>query len=309
MNTIKLPKDKFRPLLAPQESPQTYPAFFEELVFPLLCSPKYDGVRCMVRESVCLSRTGKLLPSLQVQDDFWRFEHFDGELVEGNPTDNNVYNRTQSHVMSYEKPGDVRFYVFDYIHPSYLDKAFHERLDILEEIWPSNELNLFLVEQKYIDNIEELFEYEEKCLEEGFEGIMMRNPVAHYKQGRATFKNQIIWKLKRFQDDEGLIIGFEEGSINNNIQERDELGYAKRSVSKKGLLPASTVGRFIVLYDDEEISVSPGTFTHRERELIWNNREQYLGSWLKFRFMKYGMKDKPRYPRALGIRDDGDMIL
>jgi DNA ligase 1 len=306
---ITIPKDGFRPLLAPQESPQTFPGFFEGLTFPLLCSPKFDGIRCLVRNGVCLSRTGKIIPSVQVQAEFWRFEHFDGELVEGDPTSANVYNRTQSHVMSYEKPGDIKFHVFDYIHPRYLDEPFHKRLDMIQNIWPENVDNMFFVEHEYVDSLDDLLEYEELCLKRGFEGIMLRNPVAEYKRGRATYKQQIIWKLKRFQDAEAKIIGFEEGQLNENYQEKDELGYAKRSTRKEGMVPSGTLGRFIVNFDGEELSVAPGTFSHPERQMIWNNQEQFLGNWLKFRYMKYGMKDKPRHPRALGMRDDGDMIL
>ena len=54
---------------------------------------------------------------------------------------------------------------------------------------------------------------------------MMRNPIAPYKQGRGTFREGIIYKLKRFEDSEAVIIGFVEQMTNQNVLEKDELGY------------------------------------------------------------------------------------
>jgi DNA ligase-1 len=293
----------FRPLLAPGEDPLRYPNYFKELRYPLLCSPKYDGIRCLIKGGVALSRTGKMLPSYQVQEEFGKYEDFDGELIEG-AIDSNVYNRTQSHVMSESKPGDLAFYVFDYTHPDYLYQPFFERLDILRR------LNLIghvrLVEQQLVEDEEELIEYENYCLTMGFEGIMMRSPISPYKNGRATWREGIIYKLKRFQEDEAQIIGFEEQYTNTNALEVDELGYAKRSYEKNGMVPADTLGKFIVKYKDQELVVAPGQFTHDERKFVWKFQDTFKYKYLKFRFMTYGMKDLPRFPRAVGFRDEMD---
>lgn len=107
-----------RPLLAPSQTPSNYPDFWKKLKYPLLGSPKLDGIRCIVDgQGHTRSRTWKFIPSLQVATMFGDVPWLDGELIEGNWTDYNVYNRTNSHVMSENKPGDMRFYVFDYAHP------------------------------------------------------------------------------------------------------------------------------------------------------------------------------------------------
>ena len=298
----------FKPLLAPGEDPKSFPDYFKKIQYPLLCSPKYDGIRCTVKSGACLSRTGKMLPSFQVQEMFSHLKDLDGEIIEGNPTDFDVYNRTQSHVMSEDKPGDLKYFVFDYTHPDFLLKPFYERLEEVERILKQYDReDLILVEHKYIETYDELIEYENNCLEAGFEGIMMRNPVAHYKQGRGTFREGIIYKLKRFQDAEGQVIGFVEQMTNNNELEKDELGYAKRSQAKDGLSPADTLGRFIILYEGQEIDVAPGNFTHAERKFVWDHRDVFMNKFLKFRFFAHGIKDKPRFPRAIGFRDEMDM--
>lgn len=297
----------FKPLLAPGEDPKKFPDYFKKLQYPLLASPKYDGIRCIIKSNAAMSRTFKMLPSYQVQEMFGRLSHLDGEIIEGNPTDFDVYNRTQSHVMSEDKPGDIKFYVFDYSHPDWLARSYYERLDRAREIVNALDETVELIEHQYIENYDELIAYENAVLEQGFEGIMMRNPVAHYKQGRATFREGIIYKLKRFQDDEGVIIGFEEQMTNTNDLETDELGYAKRSYKKEGMVSAGTLGKFIILYGDQEITVAPGQFTHEQRKEIWENQGKYIHRLLKFRFFAHGVKDKPRFPRAIGFRDRMDV--
>ena len=157
------------------------------------------------------------------------------------------------------------------------------------------------------NNIDELLTIETSYLELGFEGLMLRNPEGRYKNGRATFNECIIYKLKRFVDSEAIIVGFVEGTTNNNTLEENELGYAKRSSSKENLVPANTLGTFIVNFNGMELNVAPGQFNYEQRQLIWDNQEDFIGKYLKFRYFAYGIKDKPRQPRAIDIRDPIDL--
>ncbi len=308
----------FKPMLAPGEDPMSFPDYFEKLQYPLLCSPKYDGIRCIIKNKRAMSRSFKILPSYQVQEEFTEFEHFDGELIEGNATDFDVYNRTQSHVMSENKPGELTYFVFDYTHPEYLNKPFYERLDFLKSkpFYQSFEFvekalgtagRIRVVPHEHIENYDELIQYEEKCLKEGFEGIMMRNPIGQYKLGRGTFKEGLIYKLKRFKDSEGLLIDIFPMMENHNVLETDELGYAKRSSSKAGLVEGNIAGKFQVAFNGDILDVAPGSFNHAEREEMLLNKEKYIGEYLKFRYFNHGIKDKPRFPRAIGIRNLRDL--
>ena len=166
-----------------------------------------------------------------------------------------------------------------------LDERFH---------WVSPNIPIFKVPQINCDTLEELLAFETECLEEGYEGIMFRNPIGIYKHNRATYKENIIYKLKRFTDVELEILDFEEAYKNNNMLEVDARGYAKRSQSKENLIPADTLGKFICSWNGISIKVAPGTFTHSERQWIWNNKELVRGRLLKTRFFGYGMKDAPR---------------
>ena len=95
---------------------------------------------------------------------------------------------------------------------------------------------------------------------------------------------------------------------NNNILEKDELGYAKRSIFKENMIPAGTLGNFIVDWRGLELDIAPGNFDHVERQYIWDNKEFYIGQFLKFRYFNHGIKDKPRFPRAVGFRDEMDLF-
>lgn len=297
-----------RPMLAPQEDPMSYPKFFKDLQYPLLASPKFDGIRGVVQGAV-MSRTMKPIRSYQVQDRYKDLRFCDGELIIGEPTNPDCYNLCQSHVMSFDKPHeDLRYYVFDWTEHTSLE--FYRRLEKAEEyvnkVHASVE-NLFFVPHVIIENEDDLLSFEDKCLEEGYEGIMGRDPLGIYKEGRATWKQALIFKLKRFTDDEGLIVGFEEGTENKNEQETDERGYAKRSKARDGLVASGMLGKFLVDYKGLLLKVAPGNFKHEQRKEIWERQDEYLNKHLKFRFFGYGVKDLPRFPRAVGFRDKEDM--
>lgn len=297
----------FKVMLAAIDSPQSNPNFFKKLRYPLLGSAKLDGIRSVVKDRELVSRKGIRIPSMQCQSLFNHLEHCDGELMEGCITDINVYNRTQGHVQSANKPGDMSYHLFDYTHPDWVSRPYHERLDFLASYFGSNPASkVCVVEHEYLASYEELLAYEEDCLGQGFEGIMLNDPVAPYKNGRSTFNQGWLLKLKRFEDCEGALIAFEPTYHNTNEKVRDELGYAKRSQAKEGLVPIGMVGKFIVESEWGPIEVAPGMFTHDERTYIWENQNKFLMKSLKYRFFKHGMKDKPRFPRAIGWRDKND---
>jgi DNA ligase-1 len=297
----------FRVLLAPTDSPKTRPTFFEDIPYPRFGSAKFDGIRTTNQGGDAISRTGIALPSYQVQDEF-KYPNLDAEAIEGCETDVDVYNRTNSHVMSRDKPGDMSYWVFDFAHEDLLDEPYYMRMERAELILREHGDPLFhAIEQEELNSHEEMLEFEDKCLKLGFEGIMLRDPVGRYKQGRATWKEQIICKLKRFEDAEGIIVDFVEGQHNQNPKMRDELGYAKRSTAKAGMVGADTLGKFKVDFEGQIISVAPGKLNHKARKEIWDNKDFYRGQLLKFRYFKHGVKDKPRFPRAVGFRKEIDL--
>lgn len=320
----------FRPMLAPHESPQTYPEYFKDIKnrLPLFVCPKLDGIRCLPTNDpildfdsldsyevgddrlVCKSKEFLDLPSIHVQKAFTPYQDLDGELVEGNVTDAGVYNRTQSYVMSADKPSDaLSFHVFDCTNPTYKEEHFYKRFDRMEKMVAEYNARfngrVFVVEHVLVEHIDDFLAQEDRWLAQGYEGMMWRSPFSPYKWGRGTWKEGYNGKLKRFEDFEAVVVGFEEALVNTNELETDDLGYAKRSKAKEGMLPAGTLGKLIIDWNGEEIPISCGVMTHAERKLVWESRESYRGACCVVRHFAHGQKTRPRHPRFNGWRKKG----
>lgn len=155
---------------------------------------------------------------------------------------------------------------------------------------------------------EHLESYEECCTKHGYEGVMLRAPEGPYKQGRSTAKEGYLLKLKRFEDAEATIVGFEERMHNANEATKDERGYTKRSSHQENKVGTGTLGALIVrgvtAFEGIEFNIGTG-FDDEQRQDFWANREAMLGETVKFKFFEVGVKDAPRHPVFLGFRSAG----
>ena len=283
----------------------------KKVKFPVIASPKIDGVRCHIDRAkngkiVAFSRTNKPIPNRYVQSLFAikDFLGLDGELTVGPITAPNVFRQTTSGVMSVMGKPDVQFNVFDN-HDS--DLRFEDRvrgIEINSEWW--GEERLVVVYQKKLYNYAELLEFEQNCLKKGYEGIIVRSPDSPYKEGRSTVKEGWMLRIKRFVDAEATVIGFEELMHNDNPLEKDERGYAKRSSSKEGLVPAGVLGALVVEMDGIKFNIGSG-FDTKTRKEIWEHKNEYLGKLVKFKYFDSGSKEAPRFPSFLGWRSELDI--
>ena len=188
------------------------------LKYPVLASVKLDGVRAIVRDGVVYSRNLKPIPNKHVQQLFGRPElnGLDGELIVGPPNSPTVYASTVSGVMTQDGEPDVRYYIFDDASEERANQPYiqrYERIAAIEE----NTHRVVTVKQVMIRTEEQLLEYEDVLLTDGYEGVMVRSPDGKYKHGRSTSREGIIFKLKRFVDGEAIVLGFEEQFKNNNV--------------------------------------------------------------------------------------------
>ena len=135
----------------------------------------------------------------------------------------------------------------------------------------------------------------------------MRDPNGLYKQGRSTLKQGWLLKVKRFLDAEAVVVGLVEKMHNNNEATLDERGYTKRSSHKENKVLANTLGALTV-YSGEfgEFDIGTG-LDDNLRQLIWNNKGDYVGKLVKFKYFPIGIKDKPRLPVFLGFRHEDDI--
>lgn len=291
----------FKPMLATD-------ADLEKLRFPLLASPKLDGIRAIVRDGVVYSRSNKPIPNKYVQEKFSRLETLDGELIVGEPTSKTVYRDTVSHVMAHDKTDfPVTFYAFDCIRD--LTAYYGCRQRWMNEVWEEHYLkcDVHQHEQVIMKDIDSLLAYEEECLTDGYEGLILRDPDAPYKMGRSTVKEGYLLKLKRFMDAEAEVIGFEERMENLNEKTVNELGRSYRSSHKENKRGRGDLGA-LVLRTANGVEFSCGTgFDDATRCEIWSRKDHYLGQLAKYKYFPVGMKEAPRHPVFLGWRMKDDL--
>jgi DNA ligase-1 len=115
-------------------------------------------------------------------------------------------------------------------------------------------------------------------------------------------------KLKRFTDGEAKIVGMEEEQHNGNTAKTNALGHTERSGHKAGMVGKSRMGALIVkdLVSGVEFNIGTG-FTMADRELFWSAKQRVLGMVVKYKSFLIGVKDAPRFPVYLGMRNSWDM--
>lgn len=281
------------------------PEDLSQIKTPAMCSFKVDGIRALPINGVVYSRNMKPIPNEHVQKLFGKskFDGLDGELIVGDPYGPDVYRNTSSAVMSRDGKPDVTFFVFD--NHEQWDKPFHKRYSQLAvRSWPAN---IQVLEQLDAADADDIIALEETALELGYEGLMIRDPDAQYKFGRSTTREGALLKLKRFLDSEAVIQDVTPRFHNSNVQERDELGRAKRSKRKEGLVVEDMLGNFVVQDVRTGVRFEIGTgLTESERAAFWVARKQLLGRVVKYKYFPVGVKEKPRLPVYLGFRDPID---
>ena len=292
--------DDFKPMLACDHKP-------ELLKFPYYASPKLDGVRAIVMNGRVYSRSKKLIPNAQVQYLFGHaaYNWLDGELIVGAPNAPDTYRNTVSGVMSETGMPDVTFNVFD--HALHHKKDWGTRFfEVDGTIGLNSGKYIRRLDHTHIATAEQLDAYEAKCLDEGYEGVMLRSPDGLYKFGRATARENLLLKVKRFSDGEAEVLEVIEEMHNGNEATTNELGRTKRSSHQANKSGKGRMGALRVrdLPSNVEFNIGTG-FTDSDKEWWWLKGRP--GILVKYKSLLIGVKDKPRHPVYLGLRDARDM--
>lgn len=314
MSSIK----PFQPLLA---SPA--PEDLGLLKYPLYGSPKYDGVRALVRGFTLLSRQLKPIRNQLLQHLLGKpeFEGLDGELICGDPTAKDVFQRSQAMCATADASVEgAIFFVFDCTNQ--LQAPFDERHQEVRSILGSDQVvyqgvGLSRVRQALIKDEAQLLQVESQVVSLGFEGLMLRSRDGKYKLGRSTAKEGILLKLKRFAHDEAEVFGAYEQLHNANTATKDARGYTQRSSHQENMVGKGTLGGFhvkMVTGEFKGIAVDVGTgWTDAERAELWEAwHRQGLKSFnrarglMRVKHQLAGSKDRPRFPVFDGWRSRDD---
>ena len=298
--------ERYKPMLAAKTDEAKLDKFLKTGK-TVMASAKYDGIRCTVAAGVAYSRSKKVLANRHLQKlvSCGMYDGLDGEIIVGPPNLGTTYNTTERAVKAHDRVEDFKFYVFDQVELADKGVPFKERYAILCEEYQDDPF-VTVVPHVELTNLQAVLDKEVEVLAEGFEGLMVRRSDGLTKFGRSTANEMLLMKIKRDEDTELEVVGFEEAMHNENAEFVNELGNIDRSSHKENLTPTGRVGAFLAVWEGKPLKIATGKFTHEELEEIWNNQQSYVGQLLKFRYFPHGMKDLPRHPRALGWRDKID---
>lgn len=278
--------------------------------YPVLCTPKLDGIRCLKIDGKAVSRTFKPIANHYCRQMVEKYfpDGVDGELmVEGN------FQAVSSAVMTEDGEPNITYYIFDYVTTSlnepYKDRVQKLNLLLAQLLCKEVPKKLFyMVLPITIKNEKELLEFEKDCLEKGFEGVILRDPNGSYKCGRSTPKEGYLLKLKRFEDVEAVIIDTEERFHNANEAEKDAFGKTKRSTHQANQIPTDSLGALVVKSKEFKSQYKVGSgFTEEQRKYFWLRRREMVGKIIKVKYQPVGVMDVPRFPTFIGFRDKRDI--
>jgi hypothetical protein len=139
---------------------------------------------------------------------------------------------------------------------------------------------------------------------------MIKSMKGTYKYGKCTFKEENLFKFKRFTDSEARILEFVPQYKNFNAMERNELGYAKRSSRKENKVALDTLGALIVedIYTGRTFTIGMG-FDAKTKKDIWTNRFKYKGAIITYKFFDKGNYEKARHGVYKGFRSKLDLSI
>jgi DNA ligase-1 len=297
----------FKPMLAPTE-----PIDISRLTFPVYASPKLDGVRATTQvcdppnPSILLARSLKPIPNNHIRSLLSIMPvGFDGEITTGMD-----FHESSGNIRRVDSESDFNYSVFDFYHPT---KGYLDRIEEMQKHFDDLPNNLKSIVVPIIpikcNNVEELKALNSNWVSQGYEGSIVRTANSPYKQGRATLRENYMFKVKDFLDTEAVIVDCYELMHNNNEAKINELGRTERSSNKENLVPSGILGGFVLkskLFSEEFRCGSFKNVTHEERKALWENRTSLIGKVVKFKFQPHGSVDRPRIPIFLGFRDDFD---
>lgn len=252
-----------------------------KLTYPVLCSPKKDGVRCLAIRHVdgveLRSRGGKEYDVPHIQkalfDVLKEGEILDGEIwLHSTPLEDIVSatRRQDNHLHT-----QLQYHAFDYVEQNV---PFVERYAKLESVFNRDGLAhnvIVLVRHILVQNEEEMLSWHKYYVSLGEEGIIARGLQGMYESGKRSTQLQ---KRKDFLDEEFVITGVQEDRNGNAVLE------VWCPVAKS---------HFNVCYGD---------FEQRKHQLERPN--DYIGKWITIKYQsRYRDTLLPSFPTGVCIRE------
>lgn len=265
--------ESLRPMLA-----SDYTKVGHSIIYPCDVSRKLDGVRCIEKFDkvpTFTSRGGKSyeVPShiareLSILHDYIESVVLDGELyIHGVPLQD-IISCVKKHN---EMTPDLKFYIFDV--PS--DEEWESRsesLDIIKELIKSLELeHIKVVTNEFAKDEDDARQIMLGYTFEGYEGLMLRNLSGKYEWNN---RSRSLQKWKDFQDEEALVLDFEEDNNQEAVLIAQLTSGIKFRVKMRG--------------------------NHSYRSI--SNGSSFVGKWITVRYQQLTKDGAPQFPVGVAVR-------
>ena len=170
----------------------------DNVIFPKFVQPKYDGIRVIFYNGIALSSSFKPLGNEMLQRTAHVFSELDGVECEYYiPPSEGGFREATSICRNADRKdvGKGVLYAFDIFSPV---MSYNDRLHKLDTIIhkAAKSLNIAIAPTWKVRHKQEVQSYLKLMLENSFEGIMLKDPEALYKQGRSTIKSQECLKYQ-----------------------------------------------------------------------------------------------------------------
>lgn len=269
---------------------------------PFAVSAKLDGFRCYITKDGMFSRQhNKIVSCPHIWESVKNmFEVtpslvLDGELYSHELKDDfnkvaSLLSRTKNLTDEFlaETRNVIKFHMFDFFDDITMKAPFNERFKL--QTWTGSEKFLVpdcdndyvvIVAQFKIDTFEQLEKILDKAIEDGFEGVMLRDPKMPYVSGRCS---ELV-KYKRFTDSEYKIVDIQEGVGN-----------------------AAGMAAIVVCQNDAGTIFSAGTGKGWDNEAktdLFVNKDKYIGKKATIVYQELTPEEKvPRFGKLKCIRED-----
>jgi len=213
----------------------------------------------------------------------------DGELYNHDLSFSDIQGAVMTIKYEHKYNKKLKYYIFDVILPN---KTVEERIKILYDAYAEflkdgNNKDTFVIMPHYwVYNYDDLNKWFNYYTKKGYEGIMIRklagvNPnkdqkkASYYKSG----KNTNLIKMKKFHEDEGIIIDVKSAEGNDK-------GTALFTIEWHGI-------RFGCRPEG----------TREKRKDWYDNKEKCLGKVFTFSYFELSVDGIPRFPTGKGFRD------
>jgi DNA ligase-1 len=258
-----------------------------KIQYPIYVQPKLDGIRCILyykdNKIHYQSRTGMVFHNIlsHLDSDVQQiFNHFPDIILDGELYTFDLSFEELSGLMRKktcdEKNVNIHYHIFDIIDTK---KSFEQRILFLQnQIFEKMSfIYLQLVNTKLIENENNFKISFDTYLENGYEGMMIRDRQGIYQNNK---RSSFLQKYKLFQDDEFEIVDFTQG-------ESKEKGCVIWICKTK---------------DDIPFHVRPrGSIEYRQD--LFKNGSQYIGKMLTVIYQELNPSGVPRFGVGKSIRE------